>query len=146
MRSPLLVTPAPRPDGPAPEPGLCGPTRVLLATDDEAMQDALAEALRAEGYHVTEVSRGPEPRCGPRRSFFHEESESPDLVTTDARGPGGPGMDVLSWLEKHDPLLPVILITAPRDDGRHEEPGLPRDEPLDVEDLVCAATLLAAPR
>lgn len=134
--------PSMTPSSAAPAPGPGGPTRVLLAADDEDMRGVLAGALRAEGYHVTEVTRGPEPQP----SFFHEDAEPPDLVISDVRRPGGAGMDVLAWLGKHDPLLPVILISAPRDDGRLEESGQPRDEPLDVEDLVCAATLLAAPR
>lgn len=138
----MTSLPSMSPSSAAPASGPGGPTRVLLAADDADMRAALAGALRAEGYHVTEVARGPEPRP----SFFDEDAEPPDLVISDVRRPGGSGMEVLSWLGKHDPLLPVILITAPRDGGRHEESGLLRDEPLDVEDLVCAATLLAAPR
>jgi DNA-binding NtrC family response regulator len=39
-------------------------------------------------------------------------AESPSLVLTDLRLPGGSGMDLLKKVRSHDPTLPVILLTA----------------------------------
>jgi CheY-like chemotaxis protein len=134
---------------PLPGPRLDGPTRVLLAVDDDALRDAISEALRAEGYHVIEVTHGPEPRDWSRQSLFQQDFEPPpDLVICDVRMPGGSGLDVLAWLRARDQALPVLLITAFGAPDPHERLGAapPMDQPLDVDDLVCAATLLAEPR
>lgn len=138
-----LTTPVPRHDG---------PTRVLLAEDDEALRDTLASALRAEGYHVIEVPPGLELRDRLRQSLSPEGLEPPpDLVISDVHRSGDSGLDVLAWLRAQDWPLPVILITATGDaDSPLEAVPLgassPLDMPLDVDDLVFAATLLAEPR
>lgn len=119
---------------PARPPSLAGPTRVLLAEDDEPLRGVLSEALRAEGYHVIDATHGPAPR-----DWGFEPP--PDLVIADVRMSGGSGLEVLAWMKAHGRAVPVILITACDDSTLHQEA-----EPLDVDDLVCAATLLAEPR
>jgi DNA-binding NtrC family response regulator len=135
-----------------PVPRLEGPTRVLLAEDDAAMRDVISQALRAEGYHVIEVTHGLELRDRLHQSLLQQDLEPPpDLVISDVRMAGGSGLDVLSWLKDHDWALPVILITACGDMDLHldaERLGAASslDKPLDVDDLICAATLMAEPR
>jgi DNA-binding NtrC family response regulator len=151
MTQPQTLPTPPRAVRP-PAPRLEGPTRVLLAEDDDAMRDVISEALRDEGYHVIEVTNGPELRDWLHQSLFQEGFEPPpDLVISDVRMPGGSGLDVLSWLRDHDWALPVILITAFGDMDLHVEAerlgaATTLDKPLDVDDLICAATLLAEPR
>lgn len=113
------------------EPSPEGPTRVLLAENDDAVRDAISEALRAEGYHVIEVTSGPQ-----LRDWLRPSLAPPDLVISDV----SLGLDVMSWLGEHEPALPVILINTAGGMNLYQ------DRPLDVDDLVCAATLLAEPR
>ena len=166
----LMMSPAPPPRV-TPVPRHDGPTRVLLAEDDDAFRDTLAKALRAEGYRVIEVTDGPALHDRLRRSFSQEGVEPPpDLVISGVHRSGDSGLDALTWLRAHAPTLPVILITASGDEDPNLETeslgtttrritsgdaaprletgssGTTLDMSLDVDDLVFAATLLAEPR
>jgi DNA-binding response OmpR family regulator len=146
--SPRTPTPARRP---TPYTAVEGPTRVLLAEDDDEMRDILAEALRARGYHVIEASNGPELRDWLRRAQAEQGFEPPpDLIISDVRMPGISGLEVLSWLRQRDWSTPVILITAFGDLDAHQEAerlgATMFDKPLAVDSLVFAALVLAEPR
>jgi len=132
-------------------PSLDGPTRVLLAEDDDAMRELIAEALRAKGYHVFEATNGPELRDWLHRSQNEPGFEPPpDLIVSDVKMPGATGLEVLSWLRQRDWSTPVILITAFGDaESHHEAERLGAtmfNKPLSIDSLVFAALVLAEPR
>lgn len=128
-----------------------GPTRVLVAEDDDAMREVITEALIAKGYHVIEATNGPELRDWLRRSQQEQGFEPPpDLIISDVRMPGLSGLEVLSWLRQRDWSTPVILITAFGDPEAHHEAerlgATMFNKPVAVESLVYAALVLAEPR
>jgi len=114
------------------------PLRVLLAEDDDAMRDLLADALRSDGHEVVEARDGRElvARTGPG----WDGAWSYDLVVSDVLMPGANGITVLSRLVD-DALAPqVVVITA---FGDHELHAWARsigaiatfDKPFDIDDL-----------
>jgi len=79
--------------------------RVLVVDDDEGMRRALEESLARRGLHVVVAGNGKEAMEKMERATF-------DLVITDVRMPGKDGMDLLNFVKRTNPLLPVIVITA----------------------------------
>jgi len=77
----------------------------VLIVDDEVMAKCLADLLGRAGYTCAVCTNG-------ARAFDAVLAESPDLVLTDLRMPGGSGMDLLKKVRTHQPNLPVILLTA----------------------------------
>jgi DNA-binding response OmpR family regulator len=90
--------------------------RVLVAEDDPAMRELVAQVLRERGYQVATVSTGSELRsllseAGPMEHF--------DLIVTDDKMPDGSGLDVIDQLRHDGDSTPVLVVTAfPRDDIR----------------------------
>jgi DNA-binding NtrC family response regulator len=78
---------------------------VLVIDDDPDMRRLLRDFLIREGYHVIEAADG-------RDAIFLVESERIDVVILDKEIPGMNGLDVLSFLRRRRPRLPVIFITA----------------------------------
>jgi CheY-like chemotaxis protein len=86
---------------------------ILIADDDSEVREALAVALRAEGYCV----RAARDAYEAQRVFA---SSHPDVVLSDIRMPGD-GMMLLRRVHDMSPETPVILMTAleqPGDRGR----------------------------
>lgn len=81
---------------------------VFLVDDDEAVRDSLQQALELEGLRVKSFA-AIEPVIAALR-----RAEEPLCVITDVRlgAGGGDGLQLLTALRKHDPRLPVILITG----------------------------------
>jgi two-component system, NtrC family, C4-dicarboxylate transport response regulator DctD len=81
---------------------------VFLVDDDEAVRDSLQQALELEGLRVKSFA-AIEPVIAELR-----RAEEPLCVITDVRlgSGGGDGLQLLTTLRKHDPRLPVILITG----------------------------------
>jgi len=77
---------------------------VLIADDNSDVRDALAVALRAEGYRV----RAARDAYEAQRVFA---SSHPDVVLSDIRMPGD-GMMLLRRVHDMSPETPVILMTA----------------------------------
>jgi DNA-binding NtrC family response regulator len=82
---------------------------ILIADDNGDVRDALAIALRADGFGVSAASDAYEAR----RLFV---AARPDLVLSDIRMPGD-GMMLLRAVRTLSPGTPVILMTA------FEQPG-----------------------
>lgn len=78
---------------------------ILLVEDDATLRFSLSMALKSEGYRVVVASDGDE---GLERAL----REPPDLVLLDVMMPKRNGFEVLRELRAHDPLLPVLLVTA----------------------------------
>jgi CheY-like chemotaxis protein len=90
------------------------PPRILLAEDDEAVRESIAEALREDGYEVIVVENG--------RDLFwslavptHTHG-AVDLVVTDVRMPAYSGLDVLDALATDCPVPKVVMTAFPTQD------------------------------
>lgn len=78
---------------------------ILLIDDDSDVLDAYTQLLTRAGHRVY--------ACGDPRSVQDLVSEAwPGIVLSDVCMPHCSGIDLLKILLKHDPHLPVILITG----------------------------------
>lgn len=93
------------------------PIRILVADDDEAMRSLLGTSLRREGFQVQEYVDG--GKLLAELEAARNGGPAPDLVVSDLRMPGVNGLDVLHWLRRWLPEVPVILITAFGDRQAH---------------------------
>ena len=78
---------------------------ILVADDEEAIRDLLAEELTDEGYRVLTASNA-------RDALKMVETEHLDLVILDIRMPGMDGLEALPRILGMKEGLPVILNTA----------------------------------
>jgi two-component system response regulator HydG len=85
---------------------MTGPSCKILIVDDEVdMAQCLADLLGHAGYACAVCTDG-------GRAYEAVIAESPDLVLTDLKMPGGSGLDLLKKVRSNRPTLPVILLTA----------------------------------
>jgi DNA-binding response OmpR family regulator len=78
---------------------------VLIVEDDPPLRLAMTKALRAAGYEVRSAKTGDE-------GLEAALADPPDVVLLDVMLPGRNGYEVLAELRKHDPELPIVMITA----------------------------------
>jgi len=78
---------------------------VLLAEDDEAFRQALAERLRLAGLHVVEVAGG-------EAALRQVDASFAGVVVTDLRMPGMDGRQLTERIAALDPDLPVVVMTG----------------------------------
>jgi two-component system NtrC family response regulator len=81
------------------------PGRILFIDDDPAGREVALFNLRKAGYEVAAASDGAEGLSAFAASPF-------DLVITDLKMPGVPGMEVLRKVRARSPDVPVLVITA----------------------------------
>jgi len=79
--------------------------RVLLVDDDPDLLRLLSIRLQGAGYGVTAVESG-------EAALSQLAVASPDVVITDLRMGGMDGMALFESLQKKNPALPVIILTA----------------------------------
>ena len=80
--------------------------RTILVVDDEPhMRRVLEIALSKLGHRVLAAGNG-------REAADLVQADTPDLVITDLRMPVMDGLELLSWLRRHEFEMPVIVITA----------------------------------
>src|SRR5437016_14585807 len=77
---------------------------ILLVEDDAPVRDAVAQALRDEGYEVRTASNG-------REAIDNIEPET-DLVIADLVMPHVDGRELLRWVTQNRPGTQVILMTG----------------------------------
>jgi CheY-like chemotaxis protein len=117
------------------------PRHLLLAEDDGPFRFLLSQVLRNDGYHVVAVSNGVDlmdilgDSLSPDGTFARF-----DLVLSDLRMPGWPGLDALAKMARNPGMPPLILFTAFGDEDTHKralELGALTllDKPFDVDYL-----------
>jgi DNA-binding NtrC family response regulator len=79
--------------------------KILVVDDEQSMTQFLSIVLRKEGFQVTAVSNG-------RDALERVKAENFDVVITDIKMPGMDGIQLLNQIKKHDPSLPVVIMTA----------------------------------
>jgi DNA-binding NtrC family response regulator len=79
--------------------------KILVVDDEQSMTQFLSIVLRKEGYLVTAVNNG-------RDALEKVKGEGYDVVITDIKMPGMDGIQLLHQIKKHDPSLPVVIMTA----------------------------------
>lgn len=102
--------------------------KILIVDDEPAVLFALSEALadRRRGIKATTATSGGE-------AVAILESEKVDLVVTDLRMPGMDGFELMAWLRRSFPHLPVIVMTAYAADSARLGQGLDfLEKPFDL--------------
>jgi DNA-binding response OmpR family regulator len=82
-------------------------SRILVVEDEQLINQAVADRLRAEGHEVVQAYDGP----GAVAAF---EEQAPDLAVLDVMLPGFDGLEVCRRIQQQRPV-PVLMLTA-RDD------------------------------
>jgi len=78
---------------------------ILVIEDKESMAQMLSQALQSEGHQVIVGRDG-------REGLERFKESKIDLVVSDLRLPHKSGLEVLEVIKEHNPLVPVILMTA----------------------------------
>jgi two-component system response regulator GlrR len=81
------------------------PRRILVVDDDAALLRLLSLRLQKEGFAVYEASSGEE-------ALGRMAAATPDLVITDMRMGGMDGLTLFEAVNRRNPALPVIILTA----------------------------------
>jgi two-component system OmpR family response regulator len=90
--------------------------RVLVVDDERSIVDAVATALRYEGFAVEEAGTG-------REALKAAESQRPDLIVLDIMLPDLDGIEVTRRLRQDGLRVPVLFLTA-RDSTEDKISGL----------------------
>ncbi|MEO1512058.1 MAG: response regulator, partial [Planctomycetota bacterium] len=78
---------------------------VLVVDDKDMMRDSVCETLRRAGFEVRGVGDG-------ASALESAGRQRPDAVVTDLKMPGMTGIELVEKLQRLDPDLPVIVMTA----------------------------------
>ncbi len=78
---------------------------ILLVEDDVSLAEGLKSALKREGFSINHVTKG-------ITAVEAIKTEVPDIVVLDLGLPDIDGLEVLSRMRNHAPLLPILLLTA----------------------------------
>jgi len=81
---------------------------LLVVDDDPGTCSLLQRVLTRHGYRVTTVADGD-------AALIAMAAEPPALVLTDLVMPGLSGLALIDHLRQHDPLLPIIALSAALD-------------------------------
>jgi DNA-binding NtrC family response regulator len=88
-----------------PKEGAMGKIQLLIADDDSATREMMGAFFRGKGYFVFLAENGKE-------ALHLLGEEKIDLVISDYQMPGMDGKELVHWINKFHPSLPVILITG----------------------------------
>jgi CheY-like chemotaxis protein len=112
------------------------PKRILLADDNKAIRDVVADLLEFIGYEVALAFNGIEALAAFLENSF-------DLVLTDFEMPAMDGLSLAGHIKKRSPGTPVILLTGSDRETvlRKMERGLVDSvifKPFNMEDIQSA--------
>ena len=79
--------------------------RILVIDDEGSIVDAVATALRYEGYEVAEARTG-------RAGLAAAQSTGPDLIVLDVMLPDFDGFDIAKRLRADGLTMPILFLTA----------------------------------
>lgn len=118
------------------------PSTIFLAEDDDDMRSLISLALRNDGYDVVEAKDGAE-LLDLLAGASAAPMKRPDIIVTDVLMPCYSGLGVLAALHKSAWNVPVILITARRDEGVVNDAlrlgaAAVVHKPFDIDDLRTA--------
>lgn len=118
------------------------PSTIYLAEDDDDMRALIAASLKADGYDVVEAKDGAE-LLDLLAGASTQPMRRPDIIVSDVLMPCYSGLGVLAALHKSAWKVPVILITARRDesvvnDAMRLGASAVVHKPFDIDDLRTA--------
>jgi DNA-binding NtrC family response regulator len=87
---------------------MIGVSTILIAEQDPSLRAQLADFLRQQGHHITEVCAGLEAIQQLEQSLF-------DVILTDLRLPDTSGLEVLQAAQTTDELTSVLMLIDPDD-------------------------------
>jgi cyclic di-GMP phosphodiesterase len=82
--------------------------RILIVDDEEAIREVVSSLLEAQGFRCWSEGNGLE-------AIEHLKASAIDLVLSDMVMPEMDGLQLLSWVRRHDTEIPVIMVTAMHD-------------------------------
>ena len=85
---------------------------LLMVEDKESLRKMTTLALEGEGYRVTGVGTVADGIRAAQISAEGHGNRAFDLVLSDLRLPDGTGIEVLDAVKRHQPEVPVIMMTA----------------------------------
>ncbi len=83
---------------------------ILVVDDDRGSRDSIAHYLETEGFEVSTCENGLSAQRVLQETYF-------DLMVLDLRMPGMSGIDLLEWVQKEGPPIPIIMVSAYGDIG-----------------------------
>ena len=78
---------------------------ILLAEDERTLAMIIQDTLDGQGFHVTVASDGED-------ALRQYAANKPDVIVADVMMPRLDGFELVRRIRKHDPLTPVIFLTA----------------------------------
>jgi len=98
-----------------------GAETILVVDDQEEIRKVVGRMLRARGFHVLLAANGHEAlRLGSEVEALRrvdDQAREIDLLVTDVAMPGMSGPDLQRELTRRDQSIPIVFITAQRDEG-----------------------------
>ena len=107
---------------------------VLIIDDEIRLTQSLAFTLRQAGMTCLEAHNG-------RNGCSIATRESPDVILLDIRMPGQSGIEILEWLKRELPDIPVIMMSS-FDDTRDAVQAIKMgavdylSKPFDIDELI----------
>jgi CheY-like chemotaxis protein len=78
---------------------------ILIIDDDKAIQSIFTQLLENNGYSVETASEG-------REGLRKLKARTPDLIITDIMMPEMDGLEMVTYIRRNHPDLPVIAISG----------------------------------
>jgi CheY-like chemotaxis protein len=121
-----------------------GAVTVLVVDDDADWRILVRESLEQAGFRVVEAARGD-------AAVTSVEHHQPDIVVLDHHMPGVNGLDLIAFLHRRWPALPLVLTSAFGDASlvkRAQQLGATRylDKPCHLDTLVTEIAALSESR
>lgn len=82
--------------------------KILIVDDQQGIRLLLSEVFKNEGYETLLASNG-------AMAIQYFENNPIDCILLDMKIPGMNGLEILQYIKKTEPLLPVIMMTGNSD-------------------------------